>query len=312
MRDIDKTKEELIEEVGLLRKRVRELEQVSSESKKIERELLETKQSTEVTLKELKDTNLQLEQAIEKANQMAVIAETGNITKSQFLSNMNHEFRTPMNAILGMSNLLLDTSLTAEQREWVEVIISAGNSLFSLLSEILTLTEIQDGHFELDEISFKLRTFIDDIIKIFRTDAEKKNLGLFHYVREDIPETLEGDSRLLKTVIIRILENAIKFTDTGEIVLRIEPGKPEKDEKITLHFSISDTGIGIAEDKLDVIFDSFTQIDSSLSRKYEGIGIGLSIAQKLVTILGGKIWVESKLNHGSTFHFTVKLNSINL
>jgi len=312
MRDIDKTKEELIEEVGLLRKRVMELEQVSSESKKIERELVETKQSTEVTLKELKDTNLQLEQAIEKANQMAVIAETGNITKSQFLSNMNHEFRTPMNAILGMSNLLLDTSLTAEQREWVEVIISAGNSLFSLLSEILTLTEIQDGHFELDEIPFKLRTFIDDIIKIFRTDAEKKNLGLFHYIREDIPETLEGDSRLLKTVIIRILENAIKFTDTGEIVLRIEPGNPEKDEKITLHFSISDTGIGIAEDKLDVIFDSFTQIDSSLSRKYEGIGIGLSIAQKLVTILGGKIWVESKLNHGSTFHFTVKLNSINL
>jgi len=217
-----------------------------------------------------------------------------------------------MNAILGMSNLLLDTNLTAEQREWVEVIISAGNSLFSLLSEILTLTEIQDGHFELDEIPFKFRTFIDDIIKIFRTDAEKKNLGLFHYVREDIPETLEGDSRLLKTVIIRILENAIKFTDTGEIVLRIEPEKPEKDEKLTLHFSISDTGIGIAEDKLDIIFDSFTQIDSSLSRKYEGIGIGLSIAQKLVTILGGKIWVESKLNHGSTFHFTVKLNSINL
>jgi len=312
MRDIDKTKEELIEEVGLLRKRVRELEHVSFESKKLERELLETKQSTEATLKELKDTNLQLEQAIEKANQMAVIAETGNLTKSQFLSNMNHEFRTPMNAILGMSNLLLDTNLTAEQREWVEVIISAGNSLFSLLSEILTLTEIQDGHFELDEIPFKLRTFIDDIIKIFRTDAEKKNLGLFHYVREDIPETLEGDSRLLKTVIIRILENAIKFTDTGEIVLRIEPEKPEKDEKLTLHFSISDTGIGIAEDKLDIIFDSFTQIDSSLSRKYEGIGIGLSIAQKLVTILGGKIWVESKLNHGSTFHFTVKLNSINL
>jgi len=311
MRDIDKTKEELIDEIGLLRKKVSELEQVAWESKKIEKELLETKKSTEATLKELKDTNLQLEQAIEKANQMAVIAETGNITKSQFLSNMNHEFRTPMNAILGMSNLLLDTGLTAEQREWVEVIISAGNSLFSLLSEILTLTEIQDGQFELDEITFKVRTLIEDIIKNFRTDAEKKRLGLFHYVREDIPVTLQGDSRLLKTILIRILENAIKFTDRGEIILRVEPQNSEKGDTVMLHFSVSDTGIGIAEDKLDVIFDSFTQIDSSLSRKYEGIGIGLSIAQKLVTILGGKIWVESKLNQGSTFHFTVKLNPVN-
>lgn len=312
MRDIDKTREELIDEIGLLRKKVSELEQVACESKKIESLSLETKKSTEATLKELKDTNLQLEQAIEKANQMAVIAEIGNITKSQFLSNMNHEFRTPMNAILGMSNLLLDTELTAEQREWVEVIICAGNSLFSLLSEILTLTEIQDGHFELDEIPFKLRPFIDDIVKTFRNDAEKKGLGLFHYIREDIPETVEGDSRLLKTIIIKILENAIKFTDTGEVVIKIEPEKSKKDEKLTLHFSVSDTGIGIAEDKLDVIFDSFTQIDSSLSRKYEGIGIGLSIAQKLVTILGGNIWVESKLNRGSTFHFTVKLNSVDL
>ncbi len=312
MRDIDKTKEELIDEVGLLRKKVSELEQVASESRKIETELLETKKSTEATLKELKDTNLQLEQAIEKANQMAVIAEIGNITKSQFLSNMNHEFRTPMNAILGMSNLLLDTTLTGEQREWVEVIISAGNSLFSLLSEILTLTEIQDGQFELDEIQFKVRPFIEDIIKNFRTDAEKKGLGLYHYVREDIPATLLGDSRLLKTIVVKILENAIKFTDTGEIVIKVEPENSEKDETVTLHFSVSDTGIGIAEDKLDVIFDTFTQIDSSLSRKYEGIGIGLSIAQKLVTILGGKIWVESKLNRGSTFHFTVKLNSVNL
>ncbi len=312
MRDIDKTREELIDEVGLLRKKVSELEQVACESKKIESLSLETKESTEATLKELKDTNLQLEQAIEKANQMAVIAEIGNITKSQFLSNMNHEFRTPMNAILGMSNLLLDTDLTAEQREWVEVIICAGNSLFSLLSEILTLTEIQDGHFELDEIPFKLRPFIDDIVKTFRNDAEKKGLGLFHYIREDIPATVEGDSRLLKTIIIKILENAIKFTDTGEVVIKIEPEKYEKDEKLKLHFSLSDTGIGIAEDKLDVIFDSFTQIDSSLSRKYEGIGIGLSIAQKLVTILGGNIWVESKLNRGSTFHFTVKLNSVDL
>lgn len=137
-------------------------------------------------------------------------------------------------------------------------------------------------------------------------------LGLFHYVREDIPKTLQGDNRLLKTIVIKILENAIKFTDRGEIVCRVEPETSEKNDTVMLHFSVSDTGIGIAEDKLDIIFDSFTQIDSSLSRKYEGIGLGLSIAQKLVTLLGGKIWVESKVNQGSTFHFTVKLNSVNL
>jgi signal transduction histidine kinase len=288
-----------------------ELEHVACEGKKIEIELLETKKSTEATLKELKDTNLQLEKAIEKANHMAVIAETGNITKSQFLSNMNHEFRTPMNAILGMSNLLLDTTLTGEQREWVEVIISAGNSLFSLLSEILSLTEIQDGQFELDEVPFKPVDLVEDVIKNFHNEAEKKGLKLFHYFKEDIPKTLKGDRRLLKTILIRILENAIKFTDRGEIVLRIKLKSCEDDLKtVILHFSVSDTGIGIAEDKLDIIFDSFTQIDSSLSRKYEGIGLGLSIAQKLVTLLGGEIWVESKVNQGSNFHFTVKLNSI--
>jgi signal transduction histidine kinase len=236
-------------------------------------------------------------------------AEEANHAKSAFLANMGHELRTPMNAILGMTHLALNSPVEAERRQYLRMVKSAGENLLEILNSLLDFSKIEAGKVELETVPFSVRKLADGTLQSFLADAKSKGLQLRSYVDASVPLRLRGDPMRLRQVLVNVLGNALKFTKRGEVESRITR-IPDPSAGVLLEFTVHDTGIGIAPEKQRSIFEAFEQGDSSTTRKYGGTGLGLAISARLVELMGGRMWVDSQPGQGSSFHWTARFAAV--
>ena len=246
-------------------------------------------------------------EVVEELRAAMEAAKVAAKAKSEFLATMSHEIRTPMNGVIGMTSLLSETGLTEEQRDYVETIRVSGDSLLTIINDILDFSKIEADKIELEEQPFELRQCIEEALDLVAPKAAEKGLEMAYHLGDGVPEAIVGDVTRLRQVLVNLLGNAVKFTERGEVVVTVETRSAKGSPGRALHelaFTVRDTGIGIPEDRLDRLFQSFSQVDSSTTRKYGGTGLGLAISSRLAELMGGTMWVESQVGVGSAFHFT--------
>jgi len=265
---------------------------IHTQKEKLEKKVLEQTQQLLLSAEEEKKARLEADEA--------------NKAKSVFLATMSHEIRTPMNGVIGMASLLSETSLTPEQQEYTKTISTCGDALLTVINDILDFSKIESGNMELEHRDFDLHTCIEEVLDVFAGKAGKQGLDLVYEIDPAIPVQIKGDSLRLRQVLVNLVSNAIKFTEKGEIFVRVSLANKQKNGKLELRFEVKDTGIGIPADKMERLFKAFSQVDASTTRKYGGTGLGLIISEKLIQLMGGAIEVESKVNEGTTFIFSMQ------